>query len=193
MAVSSPPSVSAACATRYAAISRTRNTAPAATNAVRFWLDRTCPLRGGCHRFRRCLSIGWRQRIRGQHIAKHRFDRILHSRCRSEKDAHDGHPPRRSRARSRRTLLAPRHNIIPFEEEVVYVAIAMLVLMAWFLVVGRLGRSSGLLSGRTTLMSLVGASYFGYPIWAFWMGRQLASRASLHAVSGDLSGRAPRA
>jgi hypothetical protein len=67
--------------------------------------------------------------------------------------------------------------LIPFEEQVVYVATSMLVLVIWFLVVGRLGRSSGVLSGRTTLMSLVGASYFGYPIWAFWLGRQLRSRA----------------
>lgn len=82
--------------------------------------------------------------------------------------------------------------VIPFEEQVVYVAIAMLVLMVWFLVVGRLGRSSGLLTGRTTLMSLLGASYFGYPIWAFWMGRKLASRASLNAVAFDPSGSSPR-
>jgi hypothetical protein len=67
--------------------------------------------------------------------------------------------------------------VIPFEEEVVYVGIAMLILVIWFLVVGRLGRSSGLLSGRTTLMGLLGASYFGYPIWAFWLARQLQARA----------------
>ncbi|HET9757148.1 MAG TPA: hypothetical protein VFP66_11645 [Candidatus Limnocylindrales bacterium] len=82
--------------------------------------------------------------------------------------------------------------VIPFEEQVVYVSIAMLILAIWFLVVGRLGRSSGLLSGRTTLVSLLGASYFGYPVWAFWMGRQLASRESLDPGAGDPSGSVPR-
>jgi hypothetical protein len=67
--------------------------------------------------------------------------------------------------------------VVPFEEEVVYVGIAMLILVIWFLVVGRLGRSSGLLSGRTTLMGLLGASYFGFAIWAFWLARQLQARA----------------
>jgi hypothetical protein len=67
--------------------------------------------------------------------------------------------------------------VIPFEEQVVYIGIAMLILVIWFLVVGRLGRSSGLLSGRTTVMGLLGASYVGYPIWAFWLARQLQARA----------------
>jgi hypothetical protein len=67
--------------------------------------------------------------------------------------------------------------VIPFEEQVVYISIAMLILAIWFLVVARLGRSSGLLSGRTTPMGLLGASYFGYPIWAFWLARQLQARA----------------
>jgi hypothetical protein len=72
--------------------------------------------------------------------------------------------------------------VIPFEEQVVYIGIAMLILAIWFLVVGRLGRSSGLLSGRTTLMGLLGASYFGYPIWAFWLARQLQARASTDSL-----------
>ena len=63
--------------------------------------------------------------------------------------------------------------VLEFEEQVIFVAIAMLLLIIWFVVVGRLGRQNGLLSGRTTLMSILGASYFGYPIWAFWLGREL--------------------
>ena len=68
--------------------------------------------------------------------------------------------------------------VIPFEEQVVYVGIAMLILVIWFLVVGRIGRSSGLLSGRTTVMGLLGASYFGYPMWAFWLARQLQAKST---------------
>jgi hypothetical protein len=67
--------------------------------------------------------------------------------------------------------------VLPFEMQIGLISSMFVVLVIWFLVVGRLGRSSGVLSGRTTLMSLVGASYFGYPIWAFWLGRQLRSRA----------------
>ncbi len=72
---------------------------------------------------------------------------------------------------------------LEFEEQIGYVLIAMLVLLVWFLMVGQLGRSSGYLSGRTTLMSLLGASYIGYPIWAFWLGRQLHARAALETES----------
>jgi hypothetical protein len=68
--------------------------------------------------------------------------------------------------------------VLDFEDQVVYVAIAIWLLVFWFITVGRLGRASGLLTGHTTLMSLVGASYFGFPIWAFWLGRQLSRAAA---------------
>jgi hypothetical protein len=71
--------------------------------------------------------------------------------------------------------------ILEFEDQVIWVGIAMLILVIWFLAVGHIGRSSGLLSGRTRIMSLLGASYFGYPIWAFWLGRQLRARALTEA------------
>ena len=69
-------------------------------------------------------------------------------------------------------------DVLDFEDQVVYVAIAIWLLAFWFITIGRLGRASGLLTGRTTLMSLVGASYFGFPIWAFWLGRQLSRAAA---------------
>lgn len=56
---------------------------------------------------------------------------------------------------------------------IMYVMPGLGVLAIWFVVVGRLGRSSGLLTGRSTLMSLLGASFVAYPIWAFWLGNQL--------------------
>jgi hypothetical protein len=71
--------------------------------------------------------------------------------------------------------------IVEFEDQVIWVGIAMLILVIWFLAVGQLGRSSGLLSRRTRIMSLLGASYFGYPIWAFWLGSQLRARALTEA------------
>ena len=77
--------------------------------------------------------------------------------------------------------------VLEFEEQVIFVAIAMLLLIIWFVLVGRLGRQNGLLSGRTTLMSILGASYFGYPIWAFWLGRELR-RAATEALDGRLVG-----
>lgn len=60
-----------------------------------------------------------------------------------------------------------------------YFAIAIGVLAMWFVAVGRLGRSSGVLRDRTVMMSLLGASYVAYPIWAFWLGRQLREPPSL--------------
>jgi len=69
-------------------------------------------------------------------------------------------------------------DVLEFEDQVAYVAIAIWLLVFWFITVGRLGRANGLLTGRTTLMSLVGASYFGFPIWAFWLGRQLSRAAA---------------
>jgi hypothetical protein len=70
-------------------------------------------------------------------------------------------------------------DVLEFEDQVAYVGIAMLLLVFWFITVGRLGRANGLLTGSITLMSLLGASYFGYPIWAFWMARQLSHAADL--------------
>jgi hypothetical protein len=67
--------------------------------------------------------------------------------------------------------------VLEFEDQVAFVVIAMLLLIIWFVIVGRVGRANGLLSGRTTLMSWLGASYFGFPIWAFWLGRELSRAA----------------
>ena len=70
-------------------------------------------------------------------------------------------------------------DVLEFEDQGAYVGVAMLLLVFWFITIGRLGRANGLLTGRTTLMSVMGASYFGYPIWAFWMGRQLSDAGDL--------------
>jgi hypothetical protein len=71
--------------------------------------------------------------------------------------------------------------VLPFEEQVVYVGIAFLVLLLWFLAVGHMGQSSGLLSGSITRMSVLGGAYVGYPVSAFWLGRQLRAPALAEA------------
>lgn len=86
--------------------------------------------------------------------------------------------------------------ILTFEAEVGPVSIAYLVLVVWFVMTGYLGSSSGALphGGR---MSLLAATYVGYPLWAFWLGRLLlqpvrervpgpgaGSERSLHAREG---------
>ena len=63
--------------------------------------------------------------------------------------------------------------LLPFEEQIGLISIAFMFLVIWFLGTGYLRRSTGRLPGRTLLMSLLGASSFGYPIWAFWLGRHL--------------------
>ena len=66
-------------------------------------------------------------------------------------------------------------------------AIALLVLGAWFVVTGYVGRSRGLLPHRVR-MGFLAATYVGYPIWGFWFGRHLLSLGG-----GDVGTRATRA
>src|SRR3989440_3203527 len=63
---------------------------------------------------------------------------------------------------------------LTFEQQVGPVSVALLAVAVWLVVSGYLGRSSGQLP-RSLLMSILGASYIGYPIWAFWLGRRLLS------------------
>jgi hypothetical protein len=63
---------------------------------------------------------------------------------------------------------------LTFEQQIGPVAVAFLAVAVWLVVTGYLGRSTGRLP-RSLLMSILGASYIGYPIWAFWLGRRLLS------------------
>lgn len=63
---------------------------------------------------------------------------------------------------------------LTFEEQVGPVSIAIFVLGAWFVMTGYLGRTGGVLP-RGLRMGLVAATYVGYPMWAIWMGRRLAT------------------
>jgi hypothetical protein len=64
---------------------------------------------------------------------------------------------------------------LTFAAEIGPVSVAYLGLAVWFVVGGYLGRVQGILpnGGR---MGVLGATYVGYPIWAFWMGRHLLRR-----------------
>jgi hypothetical protein len=62
--------------------------------------------------------------------------------------------------------------VLTFEQEVGPVSVALLVLGGWFIAMGYLGRSSGLLP-HGVRMGILAATYVGYPVWAFWLGRKL--------------------
>jgi len=66
-------------------------------------------------------------------------------------------------------------DVLSFSEQVGPVTFAMIVMVgAWLVITGYLGRSTGKLP-RSMLMSIVAVPYFGYPVWAFWLGRHLLS------------------
>ena len=65
---------------------------------------------------------------------------------------------------------------LTFEEQVGPVSLALLVLGAWFVVVGRIASTSGLLP-RGAWLGLLAATYVGYPVWAFRIGRILVAGA----------------
>jgi hypothetical protein len=65
--------------------------------------------------------------------------------------------------------------VLSFAEQGGPVTFAMLVVVgAWLVITGYLGRSTGKLP-HSLLMSIIAVPYFGYPAWAFWLGRHLLS------------------
>ena len=65
--------------------------------------------------------------------------------------------------------------VLTFVQQVVPVTISILVVGVWLVATGYLGRATSLLP-RGLLMSLLAVPYFGYPIWAFRLGRSLRSQ-----------------
>lgn len=64
-------------------------------------------------------------------------------------------------------------HVLSFEEQVGPVSAAFFLLFGgWLLITGYLGRRMRDLP-RSMLMSLVGWTYLGFPIWAFWLGGRL--------------------
>jgi hypothetical protein len=64
---------------------------------------------------------------------------------------------------------------LTFAQQVVPVSVALLVVGAWLVITGYLGRSTGTLP-HGVRMGLLAATYVGYPIWAFWLGRRLLAQ-----------------
>jgi hypothetical protein len=65
--------------------------------------------------------------------------------------------------------------VLSFEEQVGPVMFAMIIMVgAWLVITGYLGRAIGKLP-HSLLVSIVAIPYFGYPVWAFWLGRHLLS------------------
>jgi hypothetical protein len=75
---------------------------------------------------------------------------------------------------------------LTFQEEVGLVLIAFLVLVVWLVMIGYLGSLSGVLP-HGVRMGLLAATYVGYPIWAFWLGRHLLRLAG-EPISGPVVG-----
>jgi hypothetical protein len=61
---------------------------------------------------------------------------------------------------------------LTFAQEIGPVLIAFLVLVVWLVLTGYLGGSSGVLP-HGLRMGIIAATYLGYPIWAYWLGRHL--------------------
>lgn len=74
--------------------------------------------------------------------------------------------------------------MLTFEEQIGAVSLALLVLAVWFVIIGYLGSSIGVLP-HGVRMGLLAATYVGYPFWAFWLGRRLL-RVAGEPVSGPV-------
>jgi hypothetical protein len=64
--------------------------------------------------------------------------------------------------------------VIPFSVQIVLVVVAFLVVLAWFIMIGYLGRSTERLP-KGKLLHVLAGLYIGYPIWAFSLARRLRS------------------
>ena len=65
--------------------------------------------------------------------------------------------------------------VMRFEQQVVWVSLAMIVgVGTWLVITGLVARVTGKLP-NSVLMSGLAVPYLGYPVWAFWVGRHLLS------------------
>lgn len=64
---------------------------------------------------------------------------------------------------------------LSFSEQVGPVTFALVVVVgAWLVITGFLSRSTAKLP-HSLFISILAVPYFGYPLWAFWLGRHLLS------------------
>jgi hypothetical protein len=63
--------------------------------------------------------------------------------------------------------------VLTFEQQVPWVALAMILgIGSWLVITGLVARSTIRLP-NSLLMSTLALPYFGYPVWAFWLGQRL--------------------
>jgi hypothetical protein len=67
--------------------------------------------------------------------------------------------------------------VLTFEQQIGPASIVYVGLAVWFVLTGYLGRVAGVLPNGVR-WGILGATYLGYPIWAFWMSRRLAPRSA---------------
>jgi len=67
--------------------------------------------------------------------------------------------------------------VLTFEQQIGPVSLVYIGLAAWLVVTGYLGRVAGVLPNGVR-WGILGATYVGYPIWAFWMSRHLVPRSA---------------
>ena len=66
--------------------------------------------------------------------------------------------------------------VLPFSQQIGMVIIAFLVVLVWFIINQNLGRDTNILP-RSILLTVLAGLYFGYPVWAFSLGRRLSGWA----------------
>lgn len=63
---------------------------------------------------------------------------------------------------------------LTFEQQLPWISLAMIVgVGSWLVITGVVARSTARLP-NSVLMSILAVPYFGYPFWAFWLGRRLS-------------------
>lgn len=78
--------------------------------------------------------------------------------------------------------------VMTFEDEIGPAFIGLLLVGAWQVITGYLGRATGKLP-HGLLMSVLALTYLGFPIWAVWLGRLLLSgKVTLPGHSPSLRG-----
>jgi hypothetical protein len=69
--------------------------------------------------------------------------------------------------------LALIFGMLTFEQQAGWITLAMIFgLGTWLMITGLVARSTGRLP-HSVFMSSLAISYFGYPVWAFWLGQHL--------------------
>ncbi len=69
--------------------------------------------------------------------------------------------------------LALVFGVLTFKQQGVWASLAIVGgIGAWLIITGMVARSANIFP-NSVLMSAIAVPYFGYPAWAFWIGRQL--------------------